>query len=177
MNQKICITWNVRGLGSLEKKASTKRLIRCSKTSVLFIEETKIQKCDDWVIRQIVGSNGNFIWAFAPAVGLSGGLLSIWDPEVFECQTQVIQRNYIILIGCLTMQHIKLQCTLINVYGPNGVTERRMVFNDLCETLSNLQFPILMGGDFNIVCRREEKLGASERKGEMKDFGNFINSL
>ncbi|GMI67615.1 hypothetical protein HRI_000430800 [Hibiscus trionum] len=159
MIQTVCITWNVRGLGSLEKKAAIKRLLHNSKTSVLFLQETKLQKCDDWVIRQIVGLAGIYRWSFVPSVGLSGGLLTIWDLEVFECQTHIAQRNFIILIGCLAVQNTKLHCTLVNVYGPNGAIERTTIFNTLRETLTSLQLPILMGGDFNIVCRREEKQG------------------
>ncbi|GMI67446.1 hypothetical protein HRI_000413900 [Hibiscus trionum] len=177
MNQSILITWNVRGIGSFEKKAATRRVLFSSKTSILFIQETKIQVCDEWVIKKIVGSSGNYGWCFSPPIGRSGGLLSIWDTNIFDCQAKFVHRNYIMSVGWLKVLNIKLHCSLVNVYAPNGAADRKGFFLHLSETLSRSNMPLIIGGDFNTICRKEEKVGVSFKKGEMKVFVEFINSL
>ena len=46
------ISWNVRGLGSSNKRRVIKDFLRLEKSDVVMIQETKKEKCD----RRLVGS-------------------------------------------------------------------------------------------------------------------------
>ncbi|KAK8557261.1 hypothetical protein V6N13_013536 [Hibiscus sabdariffa] len=67
--------------------------------------------------------------------------------------------------------------TVVNVYAPNRPAERSIVFRELNEILSSYNLQIIMGGDFNIVCKTEERVGVSTKRGEMREFSDFIDAL
>ena len=72
------ISWNVRGLGSSNKRRVIKDFLRLENPDVVMIQETKKEKCD----RRLVGSVWtvrNKDWVILLACGASGGILFIWD--------------------------------------------------------------------------------------------------
>ncbi|KAL4386887.1 hypothetical protein GQ457_09G026990 [Hibiscus cannabinus] len=52
------------------------------------------------------------------------------------------------------------KCALINVYGPHDVGERSQMFDNLSKCIFDLQVPVIVGGDFNVVRTKEEKIGS-----------------
>ncbi|KAL4318837.1 hypothetical protein GQ457_18G015900 [Hibiscus cannabinus] len=160
-----------------EKKAAVRRILSCNKASVLFIQESKLDSVNVRPIRDMGGSANNMDWLFSPAVGSAGGLISLWNPNVFDCLSSETQRNYIVLEGKLRFQSHCLHCILVNVYAPNGPEERKVMFNNLRGYISNFNLPIIVGGDFNVVRNVEERVGICLKKGEMQVFSEFIDSL
>ncbi|RVX23794.1 hypothetical protein CK203_000662 [Vitis vinifera] len=74
------ISWNVRGLGSRNKRRMVKDFLRSENPDVVMIQETKYENCD----RRFVGSVWtvrNKDWVALPAPGASGGILIIWDSK------------------------------------------------------------------------------------------------
>ncbi|RVW90394.1 hypothetical protein CK203_045761 [Vitis vinifera] len=74
------ISWNVRGLGSRNKRRMVKDFLRSENPDVVMIQETKKENCD----RRFVGSVWtvrNKDWVALPASGASGGILIIWDSK------------------------------------------------------------------------------------------------
>jgi hypothetical protein len=77
------ISWNVRGLGRVDKRKEVRNLVREKNPLIVCLQETKLQVCDDslcaamWV-SSLVG------FSFRPSVGASGGLLTIWDTAEVE---------------------------------------------------------------------------------------------
>lgn len=65
--------------------------------------------------------NYNFKFASISARGCSGGILSIWDPLVFEKKTIVSMDNVLIVEGEYGFKIIK--CFIINVFAPQGERE------------------------------------------------------
>ncbi|KAK8637022.1 hypothetical protein V6N13_064452 [Hibiscus sabdariffa] len=164
-------------LNNFEKKVAVKRLIFTSKANILFIQKIKLQVVDDRVVRQLCGKSVFLNWVCSPSIGFVGGLLSLWDPKVFECQGNFVQRNYIIMVGKIHVHSKSLACTVVNVYAPNGSPERSNVFRELKYILFLYNLPIIMGGDFNIVSKTKEKVGVSIKRGEMREFSEFIDTL
>ncbi|KAK8653816.1 hypothetical protein V6N13_127799 [Hibiscus sabdariffa] len=162
---------------NFEKKAAVKRLIFTSKASIFFLQETKLQVVDDRVVRQLCGKVDFLNWIYSPSIGFAGGLLSLWDPKVFECRGKFVHRNFIIMEGKIHVQSKCLVCTVVNVYAPNRPAERSIVFRELNEILSSYNLPIIMGGEFNIVCKTEERVGVSTKRGEIREFSDFIDAL
>lgn len=75
---QMILSWNVRGLGSSNRRVVVKRVIRQSRASLVLIQETKITSLDDDLVRQTTGSRF-FNWLGLNAVGSSGGILLLWD--------------------------------------------------------------------------------------------------
>ena len=83
------INWNVRGLGSRNKRRMVKDFLRSANPDVVMIQETKKEKCD----RRFVGSVWtvrNKDWVALPASGASGGILIIWDSKNLRSEEVVI---------------------------------------------------------------------------------------
>ncbi|RVW35852.1 hypothetical protein CK203_084592 [Vitis vinifera] len=76
----LTLSWNVRGLGSRNKRRMVKDFLRTENPDVVMIQETKKEICD----RRFVGSvwtARNKDWVALPASGASGGILIIWDSK------------------------------------------------------------------------------------------------
>lgn len=56
------------------------------------------------------------------AIRQAGGLLCIWNPEVFQLKACCSSQNFILLSGTLFSS---FDCVIINVYGPNEVVKRK----------------------------------------------------
>lgn len=46
----IIVSWNIRGLGSPEKKSAVRKLLRQNKVDVLLLKEFKIHKKKKWIV-------------------------------------------------------------------------------------------------------------------------------
>ncbi|KAL4278435.1 hypothetical protein GQ457_03G038090 [Hibiscus cannabinus] len=175
MKENFIISWNVRGLDKLEKRLAVKRLLRNSKTKLLFIQETKKQVVDSRLFGQLCGHNFNGGHLFSPSVGAAGGILSIWNLDFFVCESNRVTQHFVALMGKIIPADFN--CMVINVYAPNSVTERLGVFNELKQLIEVINLPVILGGDFNEVLSLEERVGVNTHKKGIKDFGLFIDGL
>jgi hypothetical protein len=74
----IVSSFNARGLGSRVKRRKIRELVRSENIDFLAIQETKMEVVQDALVSNLWGSN-DCCWAYLPAVGNSGGILSIWS--------------------------------------------------------------------------------------------------
>ncbi|MCI06232.1 endonuclease/exonuclease/phosphatase family protein [Trifolium medium] len=72
----IVMTFNIRGLGGKVKRRRIRELVRDHKVDFLALQETKMETILDDFCQSLWGS-ADCSWAFVPAVGASGGILSI----------------------------------------------------------------------------------------------------
>lgn len=72
------VSWTVRGLGGASRRLAVKELQRRQKVQIALLQETKLKKVSDSIIKEVWGSR--FInWVVVDAKGSSGGLLMLWD--------------------------------------------------------------------------------------------------
>jgi hypothetical protein len=64
------VSWNVRGLGRVDKRKEVRNLVREKKPLIVCLQETKLQACDDSVCTSVWGSSP-FGFSFRPSVGAS----------------------------------------------------------------------------------------------------------
>ncbi|RVX20328.1 Transposon TX1 uncharacterized 149 kDa protein [Vitis vinifera] len=165
------ISWNVRGLGSSNKRREIKDFLRLEKPDVVMIQETKKEKCD----KRLVGSVWtvrNKDWVILSACGASGGILFIWDSKKLSKEEVVLGSFSIsvkfVLEGCGPLW-------ISTVYGPNSPSLRKDFWVELYD-IYGLTFPLwCVGGDFNVIRRSSEKLGGSRLTSSMRDFDSFIS--
>ncbi|KAL4341440.1 hypothetical protein GQ457_08G019460 [Hibiscus cannabinus] len=162
------------GIGKVREESCSKKVINHYKLSVLFIQESKLKLVNSRIIGQMCRSYNNFNFNFVASEGSAGGLISMWDSDVFKCDSGLGTRRFIILQG--TFRKLDFKCALINVYGPNDVGERTQMFEELAKCIKDLRTPVILGVDFNIIRSKDEKIGVCFNSRAMRDFSDFIES-
>ncbi|KAL4296842.1 hypothetical protein GQ457_12G018520 [Hibiscus cannabinus] len=175
MLKSIIASWNIRGLGRLEKRAAVKRFLAQAKVKILFLQESKLSSVKPMILSQICGAQRHFKCLLSPSVGSAGGLLTLWDPDFFECEKYGIAQNFIWMSGKFIS--VDFKCLLVNVYGQNDVGERLGLFHELSNMVRDVNRPVILGGDFNTVRRSEERIGMSINRGALASFSDFIEEL
>lgn len=72
------LSWNVRGMNSVDKHTVIKGVVRTTKAGFLFLQETKMDIIDVQVICSL-----SYFWevyfVFALSIGASRGILLLWN--------------------------------------------------------------------------------------------------
>ena len=138
---------------------------------VNWIKELKLKHHIDFVgiqeTHQVVASsididgcwgNTQYDWEAVDSIGKSGGILCIWDPSVFSKVCSTSSRNYLAITG--HWRGFPGLTTIVNVYGPQSITEKRQLWLDLTN-LKNAQIGNwVLFGHFNAVRKREERFNS-----------------
>ncbi|GJY23110.1 RNA-directed DNA polymerase, eukaryota [Tanacetum coccineum] len=77
--------------------------------------ETKMDIISDMEVKYLWG-NLNFDFIFSEALGFSGGILCVWDNNMFRKEQHIISDNFVALYG--TWSSNKMKILLISVYAP-----------------------------------------------------------
>ncbi|PWA90220.1 hypothetical protein CTI12_AA103230 [Artemisia annua] len=85
---------NIRGLGSDDKKGWIKSIRHKECPDLIALQETKCSTIDEFVIEVMWGCR-NFGYVQKEATGNSGGLLMVWDSNVFSCKQAVGDDRFI----------------------------------------------------------------------------------
>ncbi|XP_028065808.1 uncharacterized protein LOC114268782 [Camellia sinensis] len=167
------MSWNVRGLGRLEKRRRVKQMIKEKRVDVLLLQETKSRNIDVTFVRSIWPWEKLEFMA-ADSDGSAGGLLSIWNPEVFSLSECCSNRNFLLLSGTLSGS---FECVFLNIYAPNDVVQRAKLWNSILNIRSSFLKPWCMGGDYNEIRVPNERRGCTRSSKGMHDFNNFVDHL
>ncbi|XP_028059521.1 uncharacterized protein LOC114263216 [Camellia sinensis] len=167
------MSWNVRGLGRLEKRRRVKQLIKEKRVDVVLFQETKSRDIDVPFVRSIWPWEKLEFMA-ANSDGSAGGLLSIWNPEVFSLSECCSNRNFLLLSGTLSSS---FECVFLNIYAPNDVVQRAKLWDSILNVRSSFQKPWCMGGDYNEIRVPDERRGCTRSSKGMQDFNNFVDLL
>ena len=85
-------------------------MVFSQKVDFILIQETKWKQVHERLIRQIWGSD-NFNWAAVESEGCSGGLLCIWNPDIFSTSQIIKYRNFMCIKGSVN----SIQCVIVNI--------------------------------------------------------------
>lgn len=75
------ISWNVRGLGDVNKRRLVKECVSNFLLDIVLFQETKKEVVGDQFVRSSVGASLSE-WCALPAIGTSGGIFLAWNPNV-----------------------------------------------------------------------------------------------
>jgi len=92
------LSYNVRGLGGYEERDEVRRLVVDKHPYVLCIQKSKLTVVEKGVVSAIRGST-TFGFSFQPSVGASGGLLTVWDPNVVEVWSSSSFNHVLVIRG------------------------------------------------------------------------------
>jgi exonuclease III len=176
----IVSSFNLRGLGGVLKRRKIKELIRSEKIDFLALQETKMEEITESFCFSLWGSD-DCDWAYQPSTGRSGGILSIWSKSNNSLIFSFKGEGFVGV--CLEWGRTKTICIIVNVYSKCDLASKR----NLWSSLLNCKRGIGDGcwcvvGDFNAVCRVEERVGvtAEDRRTsalEVREFCNFMEEL
>ncbi|XP_028086229.1 uncharacterized protein LOC114287150 [Camellia sinensis] len=167
------MSWNVRGLGRAEKRRRVRQVIQDRKVDVLLLQETKKSSVDEMFVRSVWPWERMAFMA-VDSDGSAGGLLSIWNTEVFQLKECCGHRNFLLLSG-VTLN--SFECVFLNVYGPNDVSKRAELWATFGNIRTSFHRPWCMGGDFNVIRNIEDRRGCARRDRGMVEFNNFIDQM
>nr|GEZ73764.1 RNA-directed DNA polymerase, eukaryota [Tanacetum cinerariifolium] len=129
------------------------------------------ENIDLWCIQRCWG-NFNFDYVYSEAVGQSGGILSVWDPNKFQKLNHTIS-DYCTLVGGVWVPNGR-NLLIILIYAPQELSEKSTLWDYLCFTICNWDGDVVTMGDFNEVRDSSERFGSVFNKHGTKLFNDFI---
>ncbi|GJW59203.1 RNA-directed DNA polymerase, eukaryota, reverse transcriptase zinc-binding domain protein [Tanacetum coccineum] len=165
------LSLNIQGLAQKAKQDWVKKLCISNKVNFLSLQETKLENIDLWCIQRCWG-NFNFDYVYSEAVGQSGGILSVWDPNKFQKLNHTISDYCTLVRGVWVPNGRKL--LIISIYAPQELSEKRTLWDYLCFTICNWNGDVVTMGDFNEVRDSSERFGSVFNKHGAKLFNDFI---
>lgn len=166
------ISYNIRGGGNASKRRRVSFLLKSEKVDVCFIQETKLSCFSDILAHSLWGGT-DVNWTASNSIGAAGGLVILWKIGSFEVNHNFIGKGFVGINinwkGCCI--------NLVNIYAPCCVSARRELWNCILaksSAASNVEW--CLGGDFNEISNREERLGEGGHfnRNNLEVFREFI---
>jgi hypothetical protein len=176
----IVCTFNVRGLGSRVKRRHIRDLVKEENLDFLAIQETKMEVISEALVFNLWGSS-DCGWSFLPAIGDSGGVLSIWN-KVKASPVFTFIRNGFVGV-CLYLLAEGRRCYVVNVYTKCTLQDKRRMWGEILMSKGGFSDDLwCILGDFNSVRDISERRGVRThlqggRNGEMVEFDEFLGDL
>ena len=149
------VSWNVRGLGGLEKRREVRRLVGEKSPFGLCLQETKLSVCDDFLCTSLWG-DANHAFSYQSSVGASGGMLIVWNTNEVEVWSSGSQEHALFIHGRFI--GTKEEFYLFNIYAPCDSRAKQALWESLSARLQLLSGAnVCLCGDFNAVRNVEER--------------------
>jgi len=116
------LSYNVRGFGSVEKRAKVRRLVQEKHPFVLCIQESKLGVLDDASVRLFWG-DAPFGFTFQPSA--SSGLITVWDSSVVEVWYSMSFRHVLVIKGWVVLTNVEF--VIVNVYAPCDTVAKQVL--------------------------------------------------
>ncbi len=166
--------WNVRGLNDPSKCVLVRSFIRNCKCCVVCLQETKLASSSLAKLRSVCGFSLRDFRSL-DALGSKGGLLTAWNPAVFDCLADWI--GFYSLNVILKWKADNRMILISNIYGPSGGSPKDRFYRELLD-LRGLAPDIWMAlGDFNILFALQDKNGAPSNVSEILRFRGVMQEL
>ena len=170
-----CLFWNIRGIGKGEKTVSIRTLVKNKNIAFLVLVETKHRKPFKPRLKRLWGNDEyDFCEVFASDTS-SGGIIAIWDSQSFSASATHTGTRWVLIEGCI--KKYDFQCCVGVIYGHNDRLRRLEMFDELKQKAGNLNKPILLMGDFNVILHEGERTGSLTCVRGIREFSRWINDL
>lgn len=164
--------WNIRGLGSAGRRKLLIELANKHSFDCICLQETIKSSFKQRELERFAGQKDMF-WSWLPCLGNSGGLLMGIDKElatvIDEDQGEFFQ-------SCtLSMKADGFQRMLLNIYRPTHDDRKLDFLEEIQNKVLSSNLPMMLGGDFNLVRKVEEKSSGNVDVHLMEAFNDMIN--
>uniref|UniRef100_A0A251UE24 Putative RNA-directed DNA polymerase, eukaryota, Reverse transcriptase zinc-binding domain protein n=1 Tax=Helianthus annuus TaxID=4232 RepID=A0A251UE24_HELAN len=167
------VSINVNGLSDSRKGLWIRSVKSSLKADFLGLQETHLSNMSDFTISRL-WDNSNMEAAVVDSVGRSGGLVSIWNPDVLSVDQIFKNHRYLILSG--SMSGVEHRVNVVNLHAPNDSTNRRALWAELGGMINQDGGVWVLMGDFNEVRSEEERVNSRFDRGSSDAFNGFISS-
>jgi hypothetical protein len=169
MDSTTLVCWNVCGLHSGARRALVVDTVVQERTSLLYLQETKMNIIDDSFISSLVGIN--FGYAYLPAIGTRGAILIDWRLDMWS-SSHILRSQYSLRLK-LSASASGASWWIIVVYDH----EKVLFLDELrgCDLLA-LSHGCRVG-TFNLIYKAADKNNARLNRRLMGKFRRFIQDM
>ncbi|XP_076884607.1 uncharacterized protein LOC143533846 [Bidens hawaiensis] len=136
------------------------------------IQETQMVDLNKIKVSNI-WDNSPFDYIIQNACGRSGGLLCLWDPNIFTLQDSKHSRYYIWVKGVI--KGVERDVFVVNVYAPQDSNLKKALWDELSTLMEENDGLWITLGDFNCVRNPNKRKNSVFCLSSASDFNNFIN--
>nr|CAD1838247.1 unnamed protein product [Ananas comosus var. bracteatus] len=168
------LTWNVRGLNDPSKCAVVNLFLRHCKCCVVCFQETKLSSTSS---AKFLSFSGLHLLDFRTlnADGTREGLLTAWNPSLFEC-TQDWAGRFSLTVVLKRIVDGRL-VTISNVYGPTTANLRPDFFLEIRAIGERAMGAWTVLGDFNVLLSVQDKNGPYANITDILNFREVVHDL
>ena len=112
-------------------------------------------------------------WLYLGSVGVSGGILLMWDNRVVDKVEEAVGRFSVSCKFKNVVDHFV--CAFTHFYGPTSDRDRSFLWEELAGLRSWWDVPWCVEGDFNVVQFPFERSGSANFTSAMHRFSAFIS--
>lgn len=150
-----------------------KELLRKKEVQFLAVQETLISG-DVGFISNLIWKHSTWHFCQTPSTGRLGGLLCIWDADVFSVDMIYAGNGYLGVEGL--WQGCSNKLFLCNIYGPQDISAKKLLWDSLLALKASSSSWWCLMGDFNVVRYAEERLGSTFNCTKALGFNSFIDA-
>jgi exonuclease III len=148
------LTWNSEGFGDTAKHLFVRESIRDYKLDFIALLETGRSNFSIPFLNQMAAGH-SFSWFCLPPQGRSGGILVGINSDTLQV-LKVNTGDFCVKVH-LKCKKDGFEWILVPVYGAAQDIHKATFLAELVRTCESETLPILVGGDFNILRKREDK--------------------
>ncbi|XP_022014065.1 uncharacterized protein LOC110913552 [Helianthus annuus] len=172
------LSLNIRGIVGGAKASWVREVRVTNNIGAIALQESKMESLSKSGLIGYWGNN-NFDFAYEASIGLSWGLIWMWDPRIIKIVTVVQNRNYLLIRGSMVGSGVPIN--LFNIYAPQSVSAKRQLWDNLSSLLSSSDGQWLLAGNFNAVRSQEERKHSNFKVGRkftcIRDNVRKLNKL
>jgi exonuclease III len=153
---------------------SLRNLVSSMNIDVVCIQESKMSVCSRRVILTMLGIDFDNNFICLPAVGASGGIVLAWRSRIgATLMSRIDSCSASVQFSSPTWEPWWLTC----VYGPQGNDAKIAFMKEIRDIRAQCAGPWLIGGDFNLIYKDEDKNNSNLNRAMMGRFHRLINDL
>ncbi|KAE8652281.1 uncharacterized protein LOC105434766 [Cucumis sativus] len=167
------LAWNVRGIGSTQKRVQIKHVISDYAPDFVCLSETKLLNVNNKLVKSI-WSSISIKYIFKQVSGRSGGILLMWD----DLKHQLI--NYVIGEFTISTNFVEADgynWWITSVYDLVNRSRRKSFWQELMNLAQTCGSNWLLAGDFNAIRWNIETSSNNPFKYSMTKFNYLILNL
>nr|GFA81259.1 RNA-directed DNA polymerase, eukaryota [Tanacetum cinerariifolium] len=112
--------------------------------------------------------------AMGEAVGNSGGILCVWEANVFKKDYVMISDNFVAIYGTWLPSNFKI--LFVAIYAPQQASCKRVLWECVSTLIGRWNGETIILGDFNEVRSIDERRGSCFNPSNARGFDHFISS-
>nr|GEY15258.1 zinc finger, CCHC-type [Tanacetum cinerariifolium] len=155
------------------KKEWIKELSLKNNINFMAIQETKTN-CISHMDVKFMWGNSKYNYVYSEAVGNSGGILRVWETNVFKKDYATILDNFVAIYGTWLPSNSKI--LFVAIYAPPQASYKRVLWEYVSTLIGRWNGETIILGDFNEVRSIDERRGSCFNPSSARVFGHFISS-